>query len=630
MNSVPRLAAAVLASALIFGACSHTSDRPNMLAVTDVHSLSNSQQVRVTTVALDLTVHFDSKTLSGTATLGFTPIDENAQTLTLDTRKLDIAKAEISEDGRHWSATGFSLGHEDPILGSPLMLQISPSARYARVTYTTSPAASGLQWLTPLQTAGKKFPFVYSQSQAIHARSWIPLQDTPGVRVTYNARIRTPVEAMAVMSALNSRGTLNDGDFTFQLGNPIPPYLIALAVGDIEFKSTGRRSGVYAEPSVLDAAAAEFEDTDKMIDATEELFGPYRWDRYDILVLPPSFPFGGMENPRLTFATPTVIAGDKSLVSLVAHELAHSWSGNLVTNATWSDFWLNEGYTVYIERRIIERVYGRDRAEMEAALGRQELEDELATLPPRDQILHIDLKGRDPDDGATSVPYEKGYLFLLSLEKLFGREIFDNYLRAYFDRYSFQSITTDSALAFMKSTLFEQNPAVVKNLPLDEWINKPGIPASAPRVHSKLFDKVDQVAKTWISASGSPPADTNAQVAKWSTQEWLRFLRRLPPTLGAAGMERIDAAHHLTKSGNDEILAQWLLMAVKFRYAAADAKLTEFLETVGRRKYIKPIYEELAKTPAGRERALRIYRIARPRYHPIAQTTIDAMLKPAM
>jgi len=329
-----------------------------------------------------------------------------------------------------------------------------------------------------------------------------------------------------------------------------------------------------------------------------------------------------MENPRLTFATPTVIAGDKSLVSLIAHEMAHSWSGNLVTNATWSDFWLNEGYTVYLERRILERLYGKDRAEMEAVLGRQELEQEMATLPPGDQVLHINLKGRDPDDGATTVPYEKGYLFLLSLEKLFSRDVFDNYLRAHFDHFGFQSITTDTAIDYMKSTLFEQNSKAAKQVPLDEWLNKPGIPASAPRVRSLLLNKVDAIAKSWPS-----DAAANSQMAKWSTQEWVRFLRDLPDSLGSAGMQRIDAAHHLTQSGNDEILAQWLLMSVRNHYEPASARLAAFLETVGRRKYIKPIYEELAKTPAGHERAVRIYKVARPHYHPIAQTTVDALLK---
>jgi leukotriene A-4 hydrolase/aminopeptidase len=618
-----RASSSILLCALL-ASCSHP-ERPDMLAVTDVHSFSNSSQVRVTTVDLDLHVLFDVKTLMGNVILSFTPIDPNADTLVLDTRHLSIEKVEISEDRSKWGDTTFTLGKEDPILGAPLTIKITPSARFARVTYSTSPNASGVQWLTPEQTAGKKLPFMYTQNEAIHARSWMPVQDTPSVRVTYNARVRYPSGMQAVMSATNDQTRTSvtfAGDTVFQLARPIPAYLIALAVGDISFKPAGIRTGVYAEPSLLDSAAKEFEDMGKMIDATEELFGPYRWDRYDVLVLPPSFPLGGMENPRLTFATPTILAGDKSLVSLVAHEMAHSWSGNLVTNATWSDFWLNEGYTVYIERRIIEQIYGKERADMEAVLGRQQLEEEMAHLAPRDQVLHIDLKGRDPDDGATSVPYEKGYLFLLQLEKTFGRERFDNYLRSYFDRYSFQSITTETALAYLKETLLDPNRDLADQIPLDAWINGPGLPVGAPRVHSVLFDKVDDAAKKWNAGSNDIPL-----AARWSTQEWLRFLNQMPANLGPVGMKRLDDRFHLTASGNDEILAQWLLMTVKQNYQPAYPKLASFLQTVGRRKYIKPIYEELAKTAAGRERALHIYHLARPAYHPIAQSTIDAVLK---
>lgn len=593
-----------------------------MLAVNDVHSYSNATQVRVTTLDLDLHVLFDIKTIMGNAILEFTPLDPDADTLVLDTRDLKIEKAEISENKSDFRPTTFTLGKANPILGAPLRIKIAPSARFVRVTYSTSPNASGLQWLTPAQTAGKKMPFMYSQNEPIHARSWIPTQDSPSVRITYKARVRYPSGMMAVMSATNDQTRSPVTDSVFQMPTPIPSYLIAIAVGDISFRSVGTRTGVYAEPSLLDASAKEFEDMGKMMDITQDSFGPYRWNRYDVLVLPPSFPFGGMENPRLTFATPTVLAGDKSLVSLIAHEMAHSWSGNLVTNATWSDFWLNEGYTVYLERRIIEQVYGKDRADMEAALGRQQLEEEMAHLAPRDQILHIDLKGRDPDDGSTLVPYEKGYLFLLQLERTFGRERFDNYLRSYFDKYAFQSITTETALAYLKETLFDANKDLAEQIPLNAWINEPGLPLSAPRVHSTLFEKVDEAAKTWNAGSNGISAST-----KWSTQEWLRFLKQMPPNLGAAGMKRLDDQFHFTTSGNNEILAEWLLMVVKQKYQPAYPKLAAFLETVGRRKYIKPIYEEMAKTTDGRERALRIYQLARPAYHPIAQSTIDAVLK---
>jgi leukotriene-A4 hydrolase len=373
----------------------------------DVHSYANPHEIRVRHVDLDLEVRFDERVLRGSAMLGVERRRPEASSLRLDTRDLEVESVEAS-DGERWLAVEFSLGAADAILGSPLTIALPPGADRVRIAYATRPGASGLQWLSPEQTAGRRRPFLFSQSQAIHARSWIPLQDTPAVRITYGARVRTPADLMAVMSAAGNSTGERGGAYRFAMPQPIPAYLLAIAVGDLGFARLGPRTGVYAERPVVDAAAAEFDDIERMMDAAERLYGPYRWDRYDILVLPPSFPFGGMENPRLTFATPTVLAGDKSLVSLVAHELAHSWSGNLVTNATWSDFWLNEGFTTYIERRLVEEVYGRERSEMEAVLGRQDLEDEIARLPDRDEILHIDLAGRDPDDGATRLPYEKG------------------------------------------------------------------------------------------------------------------------------------------------------------------------------------------------------------------------------
>ncbi|HEX8140963.1 MAG TPA: M1 family metallopeptidase [Pyrinomonadaceae bacterium] len=596
-----------------------------MNAVKDVHSYSNPQEVRVRHLDLDLEVDFRAKVLRGAALLGFERISNDRRApLVLDTRALNISKVEASGDGKAFVETQFTVGPSDPTLGAPLTISLPAGADRVRISYATSPGASGLQWLDPPQTAGKRYPFIFTQSQAIHARSWIPIQDTPQVRVVYTARIRTPRELLAVMSAENDARTPRDGDYSFTMQQPIPSYLIALAVGDLRFRPLGRRTGVYAEPSVIAKAASEFADTERMVAATERLYGPYRWGRYDLLVLPPSFPYGGMENPRLTFATPTVLAGDKSLVSLVAHELAHSWSGNLVTNATWSDFWLNEGFTNYIERRILEAVYGRAREEMEAALGRRSLEEELATLDDRDEILHIDLNGRDPDEGSTGVPYEKGALFLRHMEETFGRARFDAFLRAYFDHFAFRSITTEDFLSYLKTNLLDKYPEMAARVPVEEWIFKPGIPANAPRPQSDAFARVEEQARRWTE--GKIPL-SGIQTASWSTQEWLHFLKSLPEEGARERMAQLDRAFQLTRTGNSEIEFQWLMMAVRSGYEAAYPRLEDFLTSMGRRKFLKPLYEELVKTPQGRARAIAIYRRARPTYHPIAVTTIDGIVK---
>ena len=603
--------------------CSTNSKTPAFPSIAhDIHSWANPGEARVRHLNLDLTVVFEQQTIQGVAVLTIDRVNPASNQLVLDSRALQIDKAEVSADGAKYRETPFVIGDSDKILGAPIRITLAPDTKFVKIRYSTDPTATALQWLRPEQTAGKQHPYLYTQSQAIHARSWIPLQDSPGIRVTLEARVHTPPGLKAVMGAAREESAARANEFRFKMDQPIPSYLIALAVGDLSFRSTGPRTGVWAEPSMLPKAAAEFADMEKMLEAAERLYGPYRWGRYDVLVLPPSFPFGGMENPRLTFATPTVIAGDKSLVSLVAHEMAHSWSGNLVTNATWSDFWLNEGYTVYIERRIIEELYGRQREEMEAALGYQELLDELKTHAPADQILHIGLAGRDPDDGATQIPYEKGALLLRQLETAFGRARFDAYLKSYFDSFAFQSITTAQALDYMRSHLFVPDPqakapqtkAAPPDINVKEWIYQPGLPESAKAPVSELFQKVDVQLADWIMGR-------KIDTAAWSTQEWLHFLRGLPEKLDAAHMRRLDTAWHLTQSGNDEIHDQWLLMAVRNHYEPAYSRLEEFLMTVGRRKYVKPLYEAM-----DRKHAVAIYDTARPRYHPITQATIDALI----
>ena len=548
----------------------------------DPHSYANPEESRVRHLDLDLTVDFPQRKLKGSVTLA---LDPAGRELVLDTRDLVIQKV-------NGSTEGYSVGPADPILGSPLRIVLEKGVRSVVIEYETSPEATGLQWLTPAQTAGKRSPFLYSQSQAIHARSWVPLQDTPGVRFTFSARIQAPAHLTPLMAAAR---VWRD---RFHMPQPVPSYLLALAVGELEFRALGPRTGVWAEPPLVEKAAREFADVERMVEAAEQLYGPYLWGRYDVLVLPPSFPFGGMENPRLTFATPTILAGDKSLVSLVAHELAHSWSGNLVTNANWNDIWLNEGFTVYFESRIQEAIYGRKRSEMELSLEVDALEEEMRGLKPEDTRLVVDLQGRDPDDGLTLVPYVKGALMLRWIEEKHGRAALDAFLNAYFARFAFQSVTTTQFL--------DEFSRHFPGVDLSAWLDRPGLPEGAPRVR---FD-----------FESSPRRE-------WTTQEWLHWLRAAPESWTAAKMKEADAAWSFTDSGNAEIAAQWLRMAIRAGYAPAERRLEAFLVEVGRRKFVKPLYEELAKTPEGKEKARAIYRKARSGYHPITQGTVDGVLR---
>ncbi|MED5332689.1 MAG: M1 family metallopeptidase [Pseudomonadota bacterium] len=575
----------------------------------DYHSFANPNEIRVTHLSLDLTANFESKQLVGEVTLDVERTKPENNTLVLDTRALEIER--VSVEGE---SVPFEMGETDPDLGTPLTITLPSAANSVTVAYSTSPEASGVQWLTPAQTAGKKHPFLFTQAQAVHARSFIPLQDSPQVRVTYDATIKTPESLLAVMSASNDPTTERDGEYEFNMPQPIPSYLIALAIGDLEFKAMGERTGVYAEPALLESAAKEFEDTEAMLEVTEETYGPYQWDRYDLLILPPSFPFGGMENPRLSFITPTVIAGDKSLVSLIAHELAHSWSGNTVTNATWRDLWLNEGFTTYLTYRIMEMIYGHDRFKKEAVLGYQDLENDVAALEENDEILAIDLRGRNPDDVFSNIPYEKGALFLREIEHKIGRENFDAFLMQYFKDFAFKSITTDTFIAYLDDTLLKQYPDKLDANRIHTWIFEPGIPEGAPHPESDAFTKIDDTRSAWLS--GDVKA-ADIETAQWTVHEWLYFLNNMPESLSEAQLAELDSAFSLTSTKNNEIAHSWLMIAVQNNYQPAYDRLYSYLVSIGRNKLVKPLYRELSKTPEGKAFAKRAFEEAKPGYHPL-------------
>ncbi|MCP3943481.1 MAG: M1 family metallopeptidase [Desulfobacteraceae bacterium] len=600
------------------------------MAVDDYHSYANPNEVIVTHIDLDLAVDFEKKQLSGTVELDIDVVKKKHKgplELVLDTRDLAISKVMLITPKHKPKRLHYRLGESDAILGSSLTIKLPGMVAHKKakikIEYTTSPQSSGLQWLEPEQTAGKVYPFLFTQSQAIHARSWIPLQDTPQVRTTFTATIRTPRQLRAVMSASNDISPVDNGIYHFEMPQSIPSYLIALAVGDLKFKSMGERTGVFAEESLLDAAAAEFEDTESMVETTENLYGPYLWGRYDILIMPPSFPYGGMENPRLSFITPTIIAGDKSLVNVIAHEIAHSWAGNLISNATWRDLWLNEGFTSYVESRIMEKIYGQDRAAMENVLGYQGLMEDLENLDKADQILAIDLQGRNPDDAFTGVPYTKGQLFLTFLDQSYGREIFDKFLISYFEHFSFQSITTEDFLPYFKEQLFDLQPDAVEWSTIEEWVYQPGMPDSTPIPQSDAFELVTHELQLWLA--GEKTAE-ELETANWVVHQWLYFLNTMPDELNQSQLTQLDSAFSFTQSTNNEIAHAWLLIAIQQNYDFAYERLEDYLLNIGRLKLIRPLYKALAVTDDGHKFALEVYQKARPTYHTLAVSVIDEIL----
>jgi len=613
----------VLAFSMMVCSCQNQDGKQNEVQLktnymNDPHSFSTPEEAVITHLNLDLNVDFAVRKISGVAEIEFES-SEDAKQIVLDGKDLHIQEI-IHSDGAEAS---YRVTEEDSILGSSIKIELRENSNSLIIKYATGEGAEALQWLDKAQTADKTHPFLYSQSQAILARSWIPLQDSPGVRFTYDAKVTVPQGMMALMSAENPQSVNEEGVYLFSMPQPIPSYLMSLAVGNIDFAPIGERTGVYAEPGMLKRSVEEFSEMDEMLNIAEKLYGKYQWGRYDLIVLPPSFPFGGMENPRITFATPTILAGDKSLTSLVAHELAHSWSGNLVTNATWNDFWLNEGFTVYFEHRIMEALKGEEYANMLSSLSMRGLVDEvdlfMRTGLKDDTRLKLDLTGRNPDDGLTAIAYDKGYFFLRRLEEAVGRERFDEFLKNYFKEFAFKSNNTEAFAVYLQENLFEKN-GIEPIDDLNEWIYGTGLPSSLPVVISKRFALVDQAVEKFLKS------DLTFETSEWSSHEWVHFIKNLPEKLSGDQMSQLDKAFDFTHSGNSEILGVWYVHCARAMYQPSFEAMSEFLIQTGRRKFLMPIYEELIKTDQGKSLASSIYKRARVNYHYVASSSLDKLI----
>lgn len=583
-----------------------------MIAV-DYHTAASRTAARVEHLSLDIMVDMDKHIISGTADYKLVE-NTNCDTIYFDTKDLTISK--ITDADSHQNLN-FELFNRDKILGSALEVYVNKDTKNISIEYATSENAAALQWIDS--------SFLYTQSQAILARSWIPCQDGPGIRFTYDAKVRVPSKYLAVMSAENPQAKNDSGVYTFKQTRPIPSYLMALAVGDLQFKAISENTGVYTTPDQLEKCVWEFADLPKMLKAAEGLYGKYQWKRYDVLVLPPSFPFGGMENPELTFATPTIIAGDRSLVSLLAHELAHSWSGNLVTNATWNDFWLNEGFTVYFERRIMEAIEGKEYNDMLQVLGYQDLQEELKAFGKNnaDTKLYLDLKGRDPDDGLTDVAYEKGALFLIHIERIVGREKFDSFLKNYFQSNAFKTMDTKRFIEYLNSNLIKGDKKLEEEINAEAWIYGTDLPNDIPSITSVRLENVNLVLKDF--STGKKLKELNFK--KWSSHEYLYFIRGLNKELTAQQLDELHDTFNFASSGNSELAAAWFEHVIRHQYKMDFPALENFLVNVGRRKFLMPLYTALISTTEGKKMAMDIYKKARGNYHYVSVESLDELLK---
>ncbi|XP_061124778.1 leukotriene A-4 hydrolase isoform X1 [Syngnathus typhle] len=606
---------------------------------------------------LSLHVDFESRVIHGTVALTMEALEERFSSLTLDTRDLKIAS--VSANGQ---AASFTMGPKHSFKGTPLEITLPfdlsrGQHTIVEVTYQTSPTAPALQWLTPQQTAGKKLPYLFSQCQAHHCRSMLPCQDTPAIKHTYYAQVSVPKDLVAAMSALPDGQRVDPGDanrtiFRFRQNVAMPSYLIALVVGALESRQIGPRSRVWSEAEYVDRAAFEFSEvrppplagspplakrrstlqTEVMLKTAEDLAGPYVWGHYDILVLPPSFPYGGMENPCLTFATPTLLAGDKSLSNVIAHEISHSWTGNLVTNETWEHFWLNEGHTVYLERMIGRRLEGEAFRQFKAMGGWKDLQDSVSTFGATNPLTKLipSLRDVDPDDAFSSVPYEKGFALLYHLEELLGGpEVFMGFVKSYIQMFAYRSVTTEQWKDFL-FTYFKDKVDVLNKVDWNAWMFSPGMPPLKPHYDTTLADACITLCQRWVQAgerdlSGFGASDVD-ELSSHQLVEFLSLLLQEEP-LPLSHVKKMQEVYHLNACMNSEVRFRWLRLCVRSRWEEAVPAAFRMATEQGRMKFTRPLFRELFNFEKYREEAVRVFLNHRAAMHPVTSGLVAKDLK---
>jgi len=538
--------------------------------------------------------------------------------LTLDSYKIDLKGAEANNRALRWE-----FDPEDDVIGQRLQLNGLENDTSFTLVFRTSPEARALQWTDASQTQGGEHPFLFSQCQATHARSVFPCQDVPSVRFTYSAEVEVPSALRAVMAAEQVDAEEGSGHFTFKMPQPIPSYLFAMAVGNLAFRELGPRTGIYAEPEIIEAAAWEFAETESALREAEKLFGPYMWGRYDMLVLPPTFPFGGMENPRLTFLTPTCILGTRGQTSLITHELAHAWTGNLITNATWQDFWLNEGWTTYAESRITEILEGRDAQELQAVYAAKGLLTvmERVGMDSPATCLKLPNDEKDGDASTTAVAYQKGRNFLRECEMAVGRERFDAFIQKYMKSFQFQSLSTEGFLDFLKAEL----PDVFEKVNVQKWIYEPGMPEEWHKPQSRLYDEVEKALEDY--KQGKRPS--RGQVQDWHRYQILSFLQGLPKSIPVEDCKYFEDILELEKKNDGGFFSLFFAICVASGYQDAWPRVEEFMGTIGRMLYILPIMRAMIATDWTKDKARHLFDQVKDKHHLITVRAMDGLLKQA-